>query len=77
MDRIAKAQRKDNRGGARPGAGRKPPSIPRVRISLRLSADLVDFAKAFSPSTATEIIEDTMRSSDAFKEWQRKRKRKR
>ena len=69
--------KKDNRGGARPGAGRKPPTIPRVRISLRLSADLVEFAKAFAPATATEIIEDAMRSSDGFKEWQRKRKRKR
>jgi|JI9StandDraft_2_1071091.scaffolds.fasta_scaffold152997_4 hypothetical protein len=69
--------KKDNRGGARPGAGRKPPPIPRVRISLRLSADLVEFAKAFAPATATEIIEDTMRSSEAFIDWQRKRKRKR
>jgi hypothetical protein len=68
--------KKENRGGARPGSGRKPPAIPRGKISLRLSVDLIEFAKAFHPATATEIIEDTLRQSEAFQTWNKKRKRR-
>lgn len=58
-------------GGKREGAGRKPgPHGAKVTQALRVSKDV----KAFLAATgnASQAVEDTVRRSQAFKDWLRK-----
>ena len=59
-------------GGKRPGAGRKPRSDGKGRTtpkSIKVSRDVAEYLDR----VGTGVIEDMLRRSKAFREWQRMR----
>lgn len=62
---------KSNRGGKRPGAGRKPASgVTRTSRSIDLTPLVWEFLTSGGNTAASEI-EARIRASKAFKEWKR------
>lgn len=59
-------------GGARIGAGRKPVSAPKVTLSLRVTSEVKRFLE--SAENASEVTEQTIRRSTAFRQWQQQNK---
>lgn len=57
-------------GGKREGAGRKPSPDSKVAITKKLDREIVAYLQ--SCDNATAVIEEAIRRSKAFKEWQKK-----
>ena len=73
MDRKAEALVDDmtTHGGKREGAGRKPTGTAKILVSKKLDRDIVEYLRTCENATA--VIEELIRKSKGFREWQKQR----
>jgi hypothetical protein len=63
--------KKENRGGRRDGAGRRPiGNEPREKFATRFSKEMIDFIDETSVGiTKTELVEKILKNSIEFRTW--------
>lgn len=64
--------KKDPRGGAREGAGRKPDPNAKEPYGTRLSKDTIAFLQSIDNAAA--YIDDTIKRSKGYRQWKARTK---